>query len=487
MGRFLSCFLFAFGVCAPTVWPAHAEDAGPTGATKQPADKMPDGAKQVTRLILQDQHDCTVRWLDVYSTKDGKTGYTKPVLVGQFPALDPKRQKLVQMRESGGVIVVGVRDENKGAYGSGYIVIDSGVGKSDHGDHHHWSYQQPPVVIDQAVDGDQGNPAHVYRYNGKIFVANDLNNGYTRIDPSKYRTEDGRSLGKDKPRFLKGGGNHITLAVHEDTVGYSAWVDGGGPNKGRIDVTPVGITNKAEPAYTFHLPHGGIHGAAACCGKVFFAPSDGICWVLADPSLSQRGKKVEINHISLGKDGDKPARTGAFATAKKHVLFTAGKGASTRLAIIHAESNKPTLTATLDLGLANGYQALTPEVFIGADESSWAFVFHDRASGVAPGDKSQSDKLQAIELDPDGNGCFKDARLAWSIDVGPSRVEGHYGHHSISFDEDGRYAFIANPGDGTIQALSLSNLKNKPFVAWTLQAGGSPHHVMAIGGQEFEE
>lgn len=479
--------LVAWAVCLMTGWPAQGQEPGSNKIPAQPAGKVPDGARLLTRLVLQDQHDCTVRWLDVFSSPDGKTGFTKPTVVGQFPALDPKRQKLVQMRESGGVIVVGVRDENKGAFGSGHVVIDSGVGKSDHGDHLHWSYERAPAVIDQTVDLDQGNPAHVYRYDGKIYVANDLNNGYTRIDPSKFRSEEGRILGKDKPRFLKGGGNHITLAVHEDTVGYSAWVDGGGPNKGRVDVTPIGITDRAGPAYTFHLPHGGIHGAATCCGKVFFAPSDGICWVLADPTLACRGGQVEIGHISLGKEGDKPARTGAFATAGNHVLCTSGKGASSRLVILKAGGAKPSLEKSVDLGVARGYQAMNPEIFIGADEKPWALVFHDRSGTSSPDSQPQADQLQAIELDPDGNGAFDDARVAWRMEVGPSRVEGHLGHHSIAFDGDGKHAFVANPGDGTIQLLTLNNLRNKPSLISILPVGGCPGHLLALGGEKFEE
>ena len=479
--------LVAWAVCLMTGWPAQGQEPGSNKTPAQPAGKVPDGARLLTRLVLQDQHDCTVRWLDVFSSPDGKTGFTKPTVVGRFPALDPKRQKLVQMRESGGVIVVGVRDENKGAFGSGHVVIDSGVGKSDHGDHLHWSYERAPAVIDQTVDLDQGNPAHVYRYDGKIYVANDLNNGYTRIDPSKFRSEEGRILGKDKPRFLKGGGNHITLAVHEDTVGYSAWVDGGGPNKGRVDVTPIGITDRAGPAYIFHLPHGGIHGAATCCGKVFFAPSDGICWVLADPTLACRGGQVEIGHISLGKEGDKPARTGAFATAGNHVLCTSGKGASSRLVILKAGGAKPSLEKSVDLGVARGYQAMNPEIFIGADEKPWALVFHDRSGTSSPDSQPQADQLQAIELDPDGNGAFDDARVAWRMEVGPSRVEGHLGHHSIAFDGDGKHAFVANPGDGTIQLLTLNNLRNKPSLISILSVGGCPGHLLALGGEKFEE
>jgi len=479
--------LVGWAVWVMTGWPPHGHEPGSNKTPAQPAGKVPDGAKLLTRLVLQDQHDCTVRWLDVFSTPDGKTGFTKPTVAGKFPALSPKRQKLVQMRESNGVVVVGVRDDKKGGFGSGHIVIDSGVGKSDHGDHHHWSYKRTPEVVDLSLGLDQGNPAHVYRYDGKIFVANDLNNGYTRIDPSRYRSEDGRIHGKDKAKFLQGGGNHITLAVYEDKVGYSAWIDGGGPNKGRVDVTPIGISDKTDLAYTFYLPLGGIHGASVCSGKVFFAPSDGVCWVEADPTLSRRDGKITSNHISLGKDGDKAARTGAFATVGTHVLCTAGKGSASRLAIIHAGDKAPKVVKSLDLGVASGYLAVTPEVFVGGDGKAWAFIFHDRNSDGGAGGSQPSDKLQVIELDPDGNGSMDDARIASCLDVGPSCVEGHFGHHSIAFDGDGRNAYIANPGNGTIQVASLRGLGKGLAISQTLKVSGAPSHLIALGGNDLDD
>ncbi len=68
--------LVASAVCLMTGWPAQGQKPGHTKTPAQPPDKLPDGAKPLTRLVLQDQHDCTVRWLDVFSTRDGKTGIT---------------------------------------------------------------------------------------------------------------------------------------------------------------------------------------------------------------------------------------------------------------------------------------------------------------------------------------------------------------------------------------------------------------------------
>jgi len=74
-------------------------------------------------------------------------------------------------------------------------------------------------VVGSRLDKQQGNSAHLYLYDGHFFLANDKLNGYTRIDPAKYATIEGRKLGKGKPQFLTGRGNHITLAVVEGKVG----------------------------------------------------------------------------------------------------------------------------------------------------------------------------------------------------------------------------------------------------------------------------
>jgi len=368
-------------------------------------DKSPDmkPTPPVTRLFVQDHSTGTVKWADVRPGKDGKLALDPLADVDGFPKLDAAKQKLVQMRESGSLLCVGVRDDNDGGTQSGWVAVQSGVGYSDHGDHGHWSFKKKPAVIDSRLDKEQGNPAHVYLYAGKFFVANDKLGGYTRLDPAKYATNEGRSLGKDTPRFLVGGGGHITLAVVDDKVGYSCWIDGGGPNKGRVDVTPVTAESKTEPAYTFHLPHGVIHGATTNSGKVFFAPADGVCWVEADHALKLKPDQVKVHHLDLGKEGDKPRRTGAFADLGQHVLFTTGKD-KPELAIVNAKAADPKLVF-VPLNGPKGTSALTPEGVTAPDKKPYAIVFHDTVK-----DADAADTLEVIALDPNGDGDFTDAK-----------------------------------------------------------------------------
>lgn len=432
--------------------------------------------KPITRLFVQDLKTCSVKWADVTAGADKKLALGPLADVAGFKKLDPAKQKLVQMRESGSLVCVGVRDDADGALESGWVLLQSGVGHSDHGDHGHWTYKKKPEVVDSRLDAKQGNPAHLYLYDGWFYLANDKLNGYTRIDPGQYATDEGRSLGKGKPRFVPGGGGHITLAVVDNKVGYSCWIDGGGPNKGRVDVTPVVGPERSEPVYSFVLPSGGIHGATACAGKVFLAPSDGIDWVDADPGLKLKGEQVKVRHIDLGKEGDKPRRTGAFATHGHHVLFVTGKEAP-QLALINAKHPEPK-PVLLTLASKKGTHAITPEVVKAADGTVYALVFHDRVK-----DSDADDALEVVALDPNGDGDFADAKSVKVLKVGRSAVEGHFGHHALTFDADRRYGFFTNPGDGTISVLSLKTLD----VVATFAVGGTPTAVVARGGEDRDD
>ncbi|MGL4551576.1 MAG: YncE family protein, partial [Gemmataceae bacterium] len=398
----------------------------------------PRGAKRpAARLFVQDLKTSSLKWADVRAGDGDSFEAGAWADVPGFKKLDPARQKLVQMSHAGGLVCVGVRDDADGAHESGWVLLRSGVGHVDHGDHGHWSFKKKPDVIDGRLDAKQGNPAHLYRYGGRFFLANDRLNGYTRIDPKEY--EGG---GKGKPRFLAGGGNHITLAVVDDKVGYSAWIDGGGPNEGRVDVTPVTEQEKSEPAYSFKLPGGGIHGAIANSGKVFFAPSDGVCWVEADPGLRRKGD-VKVRHTSLGKDGEKARRTGAFVNHGRHVLFVTGTEESAALVVLDAQAAEPE-PAFVPLKVKKGTRAVTPVVATTPEGKAFAFVFHDHVKGA-----DVEDALDVVALSADGR-----AKVVKTLKVGNSAVDGHYGHHDLAFDADGRFGYFTNPGDGTVSVLS---------------------------------
>ncbi|MDB5347288.1 MAG: hypothetical protein JWP89_5665 [Schlesneria sp.] len=425
----------------------------------------------LTRLIFQDDDAKTLKWADLLVGDPPQLG---PIAqVHGFPRLDTKHQSLVQMEAASGLVLVGVRDDEDGQLQSGWILIDTGVDADEHGDHSHWSYPRTPTVRAQVLDKQQGNPAHLYVYDGMFYLANDKKNGFTRLDPSGISAKDDTATIQKRAAFHSGGGGHITLAAVGNSVAYSSWIDREGVNQGRVDVTAISPAGAGKPSYSFHLPYGGIHGAAANQGKIFFAPSDGICWVKADLVLQADPKNIAIQHLSLGKDGDRPRRTGAFATYGKHVAFVAGSGPKAEVAFVDA-SEKVIQMNRITVPMAEGNRPSGLEIVRPRNGMPLVFVFHDHTADVeAPY------RLSLLESDPDGDGNWNDAKIATEIDVGRARVDGHAGHHSLAFDADRRLAVFSNPGDGTISLLDLDARK----IITQFHVSGVPSKLIATGGR----
>ena len=449
-----------------------------------------DGKKlrPVTRLVFEDHKQQALRWADVSIDGDKQLHLGPVQSVAGVKTFDASKQKLVQMKEAGGFVLAGVRDEEKGAFESGWVLINSGVRYEDHGDHGHWRYPTTPQQAAAVLDQKQGNPAHIYAYDGKFFIANDQLNGFTRVDPVQVAaakngpqikltagttTEDKKTPGAS---FFQGGGNHITLAAVNDQVAYATWVDGGGPNKGRVDVTKI-TGGDAKLSYSFFLSTGGLHGATTNQGKVFFAPQDGIVWLQADLTASLKPDAVKWQHISLGKTGEKPLRTGAFTTFDKHVLCVTGRGTEAKLVVIDASQSNPT-PQFVSLKGSDATRAMTP-VVVKTSTATYALVLHDAAEHDEDEAAHPTEQLEVISLDPNGDQNFADAQSVKTLKLGRSAVEGHFGHHDLSCDASRRFAFVTNPGDATVMAVSLATLE----AVGTFNVGGKPTTLIAVGGK----
>lgn len=422
-----------------------------------------DNARTYARLFWQDSSEQTVQWGDL---KKGKQWILKGEPLAGQPDLDAERQMFVQMQRVDNLALLGIRDDDDGEFNSGWFAFDSGVEKETHGDHFHWHFAGSPKLVQTKLDKLQGNPAHVYLYDQQFYIANDKKNGFTVVSPNQ--------LGKSSvapDTFFEAGGGHITMAAVDGKVAYSTWIDRAGDNMGRVDV--VGLGSQAGSGYHFHLPSGGIHGATANSGKVFFAPTDGVCWVAADLSVALKESDIDVHHISLGENTDgTPKRTGAFANVANKVLFTiGGRSGSPELCVLDASSPKPKV-AKISLPVEEGHTISTPTAVQSRTGAHFALLFEEQP-GVGEGEK-----LHIVALDPDRDGSFGDATLKSSIDVGKSLVEGHSGHHS-ALALSKRYVAISNPGDGTISILSTSSWE----IESTLNVGGIPTRMVSFGAQ----
>ncbi len=424
----------------------------------------------LTRVFFQDDDARALKWADVLAGEPPQLGTVSSI--SGFPTLDVKRQSLVQMKAAAGMLLVGVRDDDDGAFQSGWILIDSGVAQEEHGDHSHWTYPRVPAVRAMQLDNQQGNPAHLYCYDEVFYLANDKLDGFTRLDPAAILPADNEAAVRRRAALHRGGGGHITLAAADGKVAYSTWIDREGPNKGRVDVTLLQPSGNSQFAYSFHLPHGGIHGAISCQGKVFFAPADGLCWVTANADPKLDPKSVAVQHLSLGKDGEKPRRTGSFHSLGRFVGFSSGAGPTAAACFLDAGRSTVEIV-TVPLGMAEGSRPVGPVMVKPRKGPGLAFVFHDH-----PDDVEGPHKLSLLEINSGADGSLGNVKVVAVTDVGRSRPEGHSGHHDLAIDGDRRRAVFTNPGDGTLTLFSLVERKSQA----DFKVGGMPSKIVCFGG-----
>lgn len=425
------------------------------------ASLLAQSPRTLSRIVWQDAAEQKLKWGDI---KKGKDWSLIPEDIMGQPKLDPEKQKFVQMQSVDQLALAGIRDNEDGAFQSGWLAFRSGVTQQAHGDHFHWHYGAAPQTITKILDEHQGNPAHVYLYDNQFYIANDKKNGFTLVTPAMVGKPNSQP-----DRFYEAGGGHITMAAIQGKVAYSTWIDREGENKGRVDV--VGLGSNSSRGYHFHLPSGGIHGAITSSGKVFFAPSDGICWVAADMGVSSSAEEVTVHHLSLGENEDgTPLRTGAFHNFGKLVLFTV-RSASPELCMVDASSPKPTI-ARIVIPVASGNSLTTPKTIRSWTGERYAILFEESREG------DKDERLHVVALDPNRDGKLSDAKLHKSIPVGKSLIEGHSGHHECVALSN-RLVAVSNPGDGTITIFSTSNWENQA----TLKVGGIPTRMITFGGK----
>ncbi|MCP4776155.1 MAG: hypothetical protein GY880_18155 [Planctomycetaceae bacterium] len=460
--RFHLIVFFCIGLCTllgcNTDNRSTADDEIPRTSESQLNKAEVEASHTLCRLFWQDGDAGTICAADLCSTENGFVA--KELSVAGLKQLDVEQNAFAQMQIVGKSLIVSVRDNSDGNEGSGWLVIDTGVEEEYHGDHSHWHYNRSPKLQSETIDANHGNPAHVYRYGQRVYVAQDKSNGFSMIEFNNGLTSD---------KFFEGGGGHITIAALKGQIAYASWIDRTGDNAGRIDVVDL-KGNGLKPKYSFKLPSGGIHGATACGNRVFFAPSDGVYWVDCDYDFEKSNDTVKLNHLSLGDKENPGYRTGSFESFANHVLCIANcKGSAPALCVIDGTTPSPKVSRYICEDIEPG-QRLSTLRAVTVNGKPYAIAFAES--------KDLQDKLLVFDLDQNGDRKFDDLKLIKSIDIGNSKVEGHSGHHGIDFIHERNDAVITNPGDGTLQILDMNEWK----ISKTLPVNGQPTRILTLGG-----
>lgn len=426
------------------------------------------GSEQLIRVAWQDAKDRSLHWGEFVQVGPSIVFQNQGKVPG-FPALTDN-QALGTMKRIDNMLLIGVRGGPPGQPQGGWLAVDLQVTEQPHGDHSDYTYGDSPRVTISVLSDSKKYPIHLYDYNNEFYLANDPMNGFTRISPSKLMAGGDEALGV----FYQGGGGHITLAAVNKKVGYSTWINKTESGGGRVDVVNLDKPGSESIAYSFESPTPGLHGAITNSGRVFMAPSDGIIWVDADLDLSKSSESVKVNHLSLGKnpDDDKPYRTGGFTDHKDWVMFLAGMDEDAGLCMIRASAETPSVSKLI-VETKPGLRLGMPQCVTALSGKEYAMAFQSKRAGDAV------EQLTIIDLDPNLDKDFTDAKIEKSIDVGSGLVEGFRSYHSISFDDDETYAVFTNPADGEICLLSLDKLK----VVSRQKVGGVPTGIVAVGGE----
>lgn len=411
-------------------------------------------ATTITRVFWQDRETQRLSYADVTTTNQWnlKRGW-----VTGFPKLDAAEQSLGHMNQAGGLLALNVT----GASG-GWVAIDSGAYEEPHGNHTHWKYNKLPATKLSNLKSDKTADSRSYVYDNQLYVTDPALSGFTKANPSAVRYG-----GSNATRFFKGGSGKMAVAAVNNAVAYATH-----EKTGQVDVVNL-LKAPSEPAYGFTLGAGDVSAATANSGKAFFAHEGGISWVFADTTTSKSADSVQVNKVADSSTSKTPmAAVNSFANQRNWIVFT--DSANSTVCLINAAAQNPQVVR-LPIAMAEGLKLSDPSVVLSLGKR-YAFVFQERTDAF----QTIQEQLTVIELDPNRDRDFSDAKVKVSIPVGASRVSGGDGHHGICFDAYGRHGIITDPADGILSVMSVQ----KMAIVAKFQVGGIPDRIMAVGAPE---
>jgi len=175
----------------------------------------------------------------------------------------------------------------------------------------------------------------------------------------------------------------------------------------------------------------------------------------------------------MGTQGEGTFQPVSFTNFGRYVTFVDGVGPNAAFCFVDASATEPRVLQ-LPLKMTAERRPGSCELIRSRKGLALAFVFQEAAP-----DTNQPDLLSVLELDPDRNSDWADAKVAQEIKVGAGSVAGRETHHHLAVEADRRRAVYTNPGDGTIMVLSIEDRKT----ITGFKVGGTPTTILAVGGR----
>lgn len=427
--------------------------------------------KTITRVFWQDRESGKLSFADIVATNKWnlKRGW-----VQDYPSIDAKSQSLSDIRVVGIAVVAGLSATEKNSVGGGWIVLDSGVFEEPHGNHFHWRYSKKPRVLQQNLTAADSGVTAVVNAERSCFLAGLPANGFTKVSAASLKSSGGKTVTPSDGLRFTGGGRRPIIAALNEAVAYAAWGEAEGESAGRVDVVNLKKPGAVSVAYSFQLPGGDVRAAAASSNKVYFATSEGIYRIDGDARLEQSTDTVKPIPV-LAKSGETSTltTTETFSTDRNWLIFSSS-GQSPSLCLINSAVSQQHILR-VPIPMENGLTLSAPRIKLSLGKR-YAFLFQTRTGQ----DSSAQEMLTVVELDPNRDRNFSDARVKLSVPVGASKVSGQFGQHDICFDAYGHYAVFTEPGTGILNLMALKNLR----VVARFRVGGAPDRIIAVGAPE---
>ena len=423
-------------------------------------------AKTNTRLFWVDQESQQLKWGDVVTTDKWalKTG-----TVDAFPKTDPATSKIGPLFDLNGLVIAAMSGKQNDEKQNTWIAMDSGVFQQGHGNHFHWKYTGRPSVTKTIAEKQQGENVRIAANGQQLYLLGEK--GFTAEFLGNLRIKN--AVNSTKRFFPVTTWPVGQLEIVDNVVGYAAWKDKEGERAGQVDV--IKMADLSKPAYSFKLPSGDVTSTVVNSAKVFFAHEGAVSWVSPDRSASLGDERVKVNPVVEPTNQPfKPESPSPLINERNWVVFTAGTGEKSKLCMIDAASVNP-VAYSLPIKPNDGLRLSAPTTVLSLGKR-FAFIFQERIQA----NSDAKEQLTIVELDPNRDMRFDDARIAITIPIGPSAIKNGTGNHQVCFDDGGRFAVFTNPGDGTLSVMSMHDLKLRV----TFKVGGMPSEIIAVGAPE---